>query len=199
MMMVRALGVQPGHQVQEVPLLPEVQTGGGFVQDDHPGGQRQDPGHRQALALALGQGEGIVAGPVQEMHAGQGLLHPAVDLLGGEAQLPGAQGHLLPNLFGEDLVVGVLEDEAGPGAGGPPDLAGLGLQQAPEELEQGGLAAAVGAQDGGEFALPEREGKVLQDRRRVGIGKGDPAQGQDFGTWGGRPRPPLPISLSPPP
>jgi hypothetical protein len=76
-----SLAVEFPDQLQHIHLFPVVQAGGGFIENNYLGGQSYHPGHGQALPLALGEGEGVFCGPLQEVDPGQSLLHPAVDFI----------------------------------------------------------------------------------------------------------------------
>ena len=63
-----------------------------------------------------------------------------------------------------------LRDAADPGAVGQADLAGVGVQVAGDQLQQGGLAGAVAPDQAGLVAAGQREAGTLQKRA-----PGDPA------------------------
>ena len=142
-----------------------VQHGGGLVQDDAPGLHGDDPGDGDALLLSAGEEVGGVLPELVHAHRLQGVVHPAADLLRGHPQILRGEGHVLLHHVGYDLVVRVLEHHAHGAAdvqqlllvGGVHTvhihLAPGGEQDGVEVLGQGGLAAAVVAQNGHKGAL----------------------------------------------
>ncbi len=159
-----------------------VEGGGGFVEEEDVGLQGQGAGDGDALLLASGELEGIGVGLLGEAHlvqqghrdraglvggtfedvdlrlgdvAENGKMRKKVEILEDEAhaEADAAEGVL----FGVDAVAdhGVLADEDGPAG----DLFQVG-----DAAQEGGLAAAGGADDGHDVAFVDGEGDVAQDR-----------------------------------
>ncbi len=93
-----------------------VQHGGGLVQHDALRLHGDDAGNGDALLLAAGEQMGRVGDKLAHTHGGQGIVHPAADLLRGHAQVLRGKGHVLLHHVGDDLVVRVLEHHAHPAA-----------------------------------------------------------------------------------
>ena len=135
-------------------------------------GERRREGKR--LALAAGKLGGLRAEPRPHAEEIAGLGHAAAHLVGGDAEVLEAEGHLVPDGVAHDLVVGALEHVAhrsgrlrrreGPDVGTEgEDLAralarrrDLGLGEA----QQGRFARACGA-------CEQRERAVRNDERRT--------------------------------
>ncbi len=97
----------------------------------------------------------------------------ALHLIGRVALVDGAKGDVVEDGGGEELVIGILEDEADGGADGAQvllvdgqptgvDLTSLRQQQAVEVEKQGGLAGTVGADQGDFLAGLDLEGDVRE-------------------------------------
>ena len=157
---------------EEGVLVAEVEGCGGLVEEE-PGGGRglpvlevelgEDAGEVDALAFPAGEGGIAPVAHGEELDGGKGGLagipvlwgfpsaevgDPAEedDLLDGEVELKeGMLGHDGPPT-GEDSG-GVI----GEGLAVEEDGAGIGLEGAGEDAEEGGLAGAVGAEDDGEL------------------------------------------------
>jgi hypothetical protein len=119
-----------------------------------------------------------VPGGVGHADGGEGPGDPLVELGAGEAEVGGPEGHVLADGGHEELVVGVLEDDAhAPAHLGDvgvvdaeavdPDGAGGGPQDAVEVEHQRGLAGPVGPEDGD--ALAGRDGQVHVPQRPVAV------------------------------
>ena len=172
-------------------LLPAhgVQHGGGLVQDDAVRLHGDDAGDGHPLLLSAGKEVRRVADELPHAHIPEGIIHPAADLLRGDAQVLRGEGHVLLHHVGNDLVVRVLKDHAHPLADGEKvplvlrvhplhqNLAGGREQDGVHGLGQGGLSGAVVAQHRHEAALLNGEGDPVQGvfrllalLRRVGEG-----------------------------
>ncbi len=170
----------------------QVEVVGGFVQQQDVGAAQQQRGEPQQHRLAAGQ---LAGGPVQAdvteaefAEGGQGALLdvPVVAdglevLLGGVARLDGVQGG---PPFGD--AEGLVDAEAGverdvlreqadlpgraDGAGGRDEFPG-------QQLEQGGLARSVGADEAGP-AGSEGDVQAVEDGGAVGPGEGEVGTGE---------------------
>ena len=169
-----------------------VQGGGGLVKAEDIRVERQGPGDGHPLLLAAGELAGVVAGPLGEAHFGQQLPAFGLDLLQNllfvllevglllGQQFPG-QGHVFQRrVLGKEVeglkyqaeVEALFPHLALPLGGGivcveddrpaHRDGAAVGLFQKVEAAQQGGLAAARGADDGQGLALFQGEADVLQ-------------------------------------
>jgi hypothetical protein len=149
-----------------------VQSGGGLVQDQHIGLHGDDPGNGDPAFLTAGEVEG---GLLQQLavnaHKARGAAHPGVQLVPGDALIFWPEGDVLPAGLLEELVFRVLKHQAHLAPDGvgellvlpdvlapEQDLAGAGLEQTVEVLDQGGLAGAGVADQA--HQLPEAEGEV---------------------------------------
>ena len=151
-----------------------VQGGGGLVHEQDVRLDGQGPGDAQALLLAAGQAQGgllqAVLHLVPDGRPPQGLLHDLVQLhFAADAVGAGAVGHVVIDGHGEGI--GLLEHHAdllaqpgGVHAGVIDVLAGVvdltldadALHQvvhAVQGLQEGGLTAAGGADEGGDLVL----------------------------------------------
>ena len=164
-----------------------VQHGRRLVQDDAPGLHGDDPGDGDALLLAAGEEMGGVLPELIHPHGLQGVVHPAADLLRGDAQILRGEGHILLHHVGHDLVVRVLEHHAHRAAHvqQPGLVSGVhaihvhfsagGQQDGVHVLGQGGLSAAVVTQHGHKGPLLDVQVHAVQHHRghalRRGVGK----------------------------
>ncbi|EGJ78349.1 putative ABC transporter ATP-binding protein [Streptomyces sp. Tu6071] len=153
----------------EVLAAPEVETGGGLVEEEQFGVRHEGAGDERALALSLGESAEAaveVLGHAEAVEEGAGAL--LVDVLvrllprrrhavgGGEDGLEDglAAGQLLGHADSGDADAGAqLEDvDAAEAVAEDADGAGGGEEVAGGHVEEGGLAGAVGAED--DPALP---------------------------------------------
>ena len=93
-----------------------VEAGGGLVEDEEVWGHGEDGGEGSAFALADGEVEGLSLFESGEADGVEGLGDAVVDFFFGEAHVDGAEGDVVVDGGAEELVVGVLEDEADEGA-----------------------------------------------------------------------------------
>jgi hypothetical protein len=158
------LGDRAHQRLEELAPGQRVEVGQRLVQKEQLGSLGQGQGQGDLGALAAGQG----ADPAVQRHgdplqpaAGQSLVEAGVEL--------GAKGQVLGG--GEVAVQrGVLGHEADlgeqPGVAGSlaedTDAAGGGGQQAHGQVEQGGLAGAIGADQGGDATLWDGQVAVAQ-------------------------------------
>ena len=153
-----------------------VETRGGLVQHQHPGLHGHDTGDGHPALLAAGKLKGaLLQQLIAEAHKSRRLLDAALHLGFVQPHVAGAVSDILGTGFLKKLVLGVLHDQphqkpegAQVGALGPQVLAihqhpaRNGAVEAVEMADQGGFAAAGGADDANEIPLFHREGDVLQ-------------------------------------
>ena len=177
-----------------------VQGGGGFVEDDDAGLGEQQPGDGEALAFPAGEAvaalpdDGVEAvGQVGDEVGEAGAAQGVEDLLvvgggAGQAQV-GAQ-----RLVEEVPVLGDDADGLAQGGGGEvadvgaadADGAGVDVVEAGQELGEGGLAGAGGADDGDDLAGVDAEGDVVDDLdAAAGVEGGDLLEGGEGDVGGG--------------
>ena len=149
------------HQLEDLQAVVDVEIGGGLVEQQHLGPLGQGPGHRHPLFFAAGQAGDRPVGQFLDAGGGERLVDQGQVGRGGRAEAVQVrvQSHL------HHLAHGVTEADhevlrhqgesprqlllrpavQRSAAEGHP--AGMRLEQAAEQVEQGGLAAAVGAED----------------------------------------------------
>jgi len=155
-----------------------VEAGGGLVEREQLGAHRERAGEGGALALAVAELVRRQIGEGDEVERDEGFVDAGAHLGFGQAEVHRPKGYILPHRAGEELVVGFLGDERHAasqfgefGAGvvdeitGKQDVAGGRAQGAVAMPEQGGLARAVGAQQGEARAGSDGERDVRQRRR----------------------------------
>ena len=176
-------GFQPPDHPQHLPGELRVQGGGGLVKAEDVRLQGQGPGDGHPLLLSAGELAGVIADAVGQAHLLNELPGSLLQLLhrclfqqlGGQhhvfqhgilgEQVEGLEHQakmepVLPDLaVAEPLVVLPVEK----GLAVHPDGAALGGFQEIQAAQQGGLAAAGGADDGKHLALFHGKGDVLQD------------------------------------
>ena len=89
-----------------------VEHGGSLVEHEHLGVHGQHAGDGDALFLSAGQGVRLMAFEARKPHVLKRLRHAFAQLIGGDAQVLGAEGHIVFHERGYQLVVGVLEHHA---------------------------------------------------------------------------------------
>ena len=144
-------------------LLAQLQVQGaqGLVQQQHLGVVDQGPGDGHPLLLAAGEGVGLALFKPGQLHQGEHLGHPALDLVLGDLLDGQAVGHVVEHRHvGEQGVVlehGVHVPLVGLLALHPLPLhlddAGGGILKPGDHPQGGGLAAAGGPQQGEELPL----------------------------------------------
>jgi hypothetical protein len=163
---------------------------------------------RDAPALSVGQ---VVRRPVDEVgHPDQveGVHHAPVELGTLEAEVGGPERHVLADGAEEELVVGILEDDADAAAHllevllvhrqpADHDRAPAGpwsdTEDAVEVQHQGGLAGAVGTEERDPLTAVDVQVDAEQGLVAVGVGEGEPAHVQhggahrDSSVWGSLP------------
>ena len=181
--------VQVLEEVHQAVLGLRIQPGGGFVQQEQPGLHGQDRGQGDQLLFAPGE---IIGHPVLEAFKSQPLHGLPGNLQCRGRRLPlikGTEGDVLQDGGTEELIVGILEEQAhllpdrheillfADCLSEDDDFARLGAEQAHDQVQQGGLAAAVGTDEAEVFARQELKIKVLENRTgSSGVGKGDVLQ-----------------------
>ena len=147
----------------------------GLVHHQHLRVHGQGARQGEPLPLPVGQLHGVPVPKVVQADEAQGPVHPRGNLRCGQPQVGRTVGHVLLHRLPEDLVVGVLQDDAHPGPEGPerPPPVGkrlaveeyppaCGLEHPVEMVEQRGLPGAVGSQDHGLHALPYPDADLAQ-------------------------------------
>ena len=163
-----------------------VELSGGLVQQQHRGLHHHHRRQIEQLLLPAGQAGNILIKPILNAEKGGHFRHTAADGGGVQPQTFQPEGQLVPHLVGDDLIVGILQNEAdalallplGERSKRPSleyDLALPGAVRGQNGLElpqKRGLAAAGGTAEGDEF--PGADGKAQTVQRLVfllGIGK----------------------------
>ena len=119
-------------------------------------------------------------------------LHALLELVAAEAEVGRAEADVGADRAHEQLVVGVLEDDADPAAdlgdvvlgdreAADRDAARAGGQDAVEVQHQRGLAGAVGAEQRDPLALVDVEVDAVERLVAVGVGEGQAADVEDGG------------------
>ena len=160
----------------------EVEVVGGFVEDQDLGAGEEAAGEGDAGFLATGEGaDALREGGFGEAHE----FEEFVDLLAGGLECEaffaadGVDG--VGDGVGEiEMFEGVVEGDA-LGAAEPFDAAGVGGFVFGEDFEEGGFAAAIGADDDEALAAGEVEGDVLEEEV-VFVGFGE--AGEDAEAFG---------------
>ena len=166
---------EAAEQLHDVAVHARVEARGGLVQEDQRRLGEELQGHRDALALAAGEGGDLLLLVDVQLELAQHLVDALLALVlggvGGEAQL----GRVLQRLLDGQLLVQdvVLRDQTDALAQlgellvqvpvVVEDVALVGGPVAGERLEQGGLSGARGADDRDEGLLGDAEGDVLED------------------------------------
>ena len=124
---------------------------------------------------------------MSDVHGRERLVAPFPNLVTAEAELERTEGHVVEHRGAEELDVRVLKHQADLAmepeailAGGhsrhvPAEClhrASAGSDNAVEELEQGGLAAAIGPQERDTLPRPDTEGHTVEGHLTSGVGVG---------------------------
>ena len=155
-----------------------VEVVGRFVEDQHVGGLGEGAGQQQAVALAARQG--------RDRLAQLALLEQEVLGVGGDVFGDAADQHAVAAAGGQGVPQGHVAAQARPRlveidgfeVGPQFDRALVGRELAEQDLDQGGLARPVGADDGQPVAADDAGGEGF-DHRAVAEGLGDPLQVRD--------------------
>ena len=138
------------------------------------------------MPLAARKAVWVLVAVVRKRKADEHLVHAGVHLLAGDAEIFQPEGNLARHGARNNLVVGILEDQAhlpantrnvlavGGTAAVDGHPAGCRQQQAIEAAQEGGLARAVGTHQGDKLTRQEAKGDVVQYRRgAAGVGVRD--------------------------
>ncbi len=169
--------------VRELEADPRIEVRERFVEEQQTRFDREGPAECQALRLAAGELPDVALAQALEAEQGQHLAHTRGDRLLGPAAHPEAvadvpgRRHVRPERIR-------LEDERGvtpfrrqvlDGPAVHHDPPGTNRREAADRAQQGGLAAARGAEQRNEFASIDGEIEFVEDRR----GAEDDAQSLD--------------------
>jgi hypothetical protein len=156
--------------LQDLPASRGVEHRGGLVEDEYPGFDGEESGQGDALFLAAGEGVWLAALVACEADGPYGPGDPTLHLLAGDAKVLEAEGDVVLDEGSDEAVLGVLEENTEVLA----DLEGFcgrvvvgdehpsrdGFQEAVQEADEGGLAAAVRADHTDVLAGAELEADV---------------------------------------
>ena len=160
-----ALRAQAAHRLQHLRAARRVQHRRRLVEHEHTARHGQDPRERRPLLLATGEQVRLAHPELRQAEPVQHLVDPAQDLLRRPRQVLEAERDVVLHALGDELVLGVLEEDADLAPGG--EAAAVGQQVVPagdghgrpgrllqpaEQARQRGLAGPVGADDGDELA-----------------------------------------------
>ncbi len=142
-------------EAQELSSCTEVELGTWLIQDEVIRLEGEDPGERDPLQLTVGEGGDLASRKVSDPKLTEGPFCPLLDLLLWELEVAWAEGHVLGDGVRDHLLRWVLEEEAHTAAGftgcGPEpidqDLPGARAEEADDQLRQGRLPGAVGAEE----------------------------------------------------
>jgi len=173
---------QPHQEAPQPLLLGVVLTDRGLVEDDDLGVPGQDGGEGHPLPLPPAEGEGarflISTKPEEVKDPGRPLLYR----ISVEAEVPHGEGDLLLDALGEELVIGVLEDQSNPPREGGDghiryvpainvDLPSIGPEKPVEVLHQRRLPSPILAHYRQELSLHNLQGYPLQGLDAVRVGE----------------------------
>lgn len=175
-----------GDELGELTPGERVEVGGGLVEDHDRGVHGQHGGERHPPALADAQVVRRPGGGVGHADRGEALLDPGLELGAGEPEVRRAEGDVPADRGHEELVVGVLEDDADPsadlaevvvvdGQAVHDDAAGVGTQDPVEVQHEGGLARAVRPEDGEPLARSHPQVQAVQRPVAVRVGERHPS------------------------
>ncbi len=173
----------------DLKLLAELEIEGGerFVEEQDPGSVDERPGEGDALLLAAGQLVGATSREIADLDEGHGFVDAAVEFGTGHALHAQPEGEVVADVEMREEGVGLEDGVDGAPVGGDgkgveavePELTGVGEVESGDEAEEGGLAAAGGAEEGEELAGGDGEADVVEG------GDGAEAAGQVAGLDGG--------------
>ncbi len=153
-----------------------VERGKGLIEQQQGGLAHQGPRQRHPALLPAGQLAGMLPGQRCQAQLGQQLLGRVTVLRRGLAQQRQRQQHIVqhrqPVQQRERLEhYAQLRAGCGQAAAGAHNAARLGLQQASNQLQQAGLAAAAAAQQAVEGALRHLPAHAIHNRGLARVGK----------------------------
>ena len=179
--------IEPLEGMEKVGGRHGVQLGGGLVQHQHLGVHGHHRGQVEKLLFSAGQLLHLPVKPVLEAKIAGHLRHPKPHVAQLQPQVLQAEGHLVPYLIGDQLLLGILHHKANlPRLGaqvhlvqrgslvenlsGPGSVRGQGTF---ELADEGGFSTPGPPADHHEFPWPNLEVYLSQRRdRRFGIGEG---------------------------
>ena len=100
-----------------------VEVGRRLVEQDEPRAHREHARQREALLLPTREGGRRPIERHIQTHRIERLAHPLPDLVTGDAEVLGAERHVVPDAREDRLAVGVLQHEPGPTGGASRGLA----------------------------------------------------------------------------
>ena len=167
-----SFGEQLADDLPQVAAAARVQPGAGLVEEDHPRSAHQRHGEVESALHAAGVGRGAPVGGVRQLEPGQQLVHPGGCLACRQVREVGHQAEVLP--AGQQLVDrGELPGDADGAADavglrpdvepGDPGDAVVGADERGEDADHGGLAGAVGPEQGVDGAGGHGEVDAAQD------------------------------------
>ena len=179
--------IEPLEGMEKVGGRHGVQLGGGLVQHQHLGVHGHHRGQVEKLLFPAGQLLHLPVKPALEAKIAGHLRHPKPHVPQLQPQVLQAEGHLVPYLIGDQLLLGILHHKANlPRLGAQvhlvqrstlvEDLSGPGSvrgQGTFELADEGGFSTPGPPADHHEFPWPNLEVYLSQRRdRRIGIGEG---------------------------
>ena len=193
------------YQVNQQPLGTWVQRSGWFVEKEHVRSEREYGGNRRPLLFAARKLEWRSIGKVRDFHRGKGLGASAAHIVGSQAELQRAEGHVVEHRGREELDIGVLENEpdftveaervltagdgsdvSSQGANGPL----TGRHDSVEKLEERRLATPIGTEQGDPLAAPDIEVDAVECHLAARVEVPDASQREE-----GLARPDGPVAL----
>ena len=171
-----------GEEINDAIAGGGIEVAGGLVGEEEAGAGDEGAGEGDALLLAAGEFAGAMGEAMGESDfveggggAGQRVAFAADEERHGDVLLSGELGEERLNLPDEaDVGVAEVGELIGVELGEvllvEEDLAGSGVVESAEEMEEGGLAGAGSADQGDAFAGRDGEGEVAEDGEGSGGG-----------------------------
>jgi hypothetical protein len=170
-------------EVFEFAAATGVEVAGGLVEDEDGGLAGEDAGETDAAFFAAGEVMGEAVIEACQANLGEAFRDACGDFGRVEAELLGSEGDVFEDGGAEELIVGVLEEEADLAADGIEVVADGGLaedadgavlggffrEQAVEMEQQGGLAGAVGADEADALVLGDGEADAAEGGGAIGV------------------------------
>ncbi len=169
---------QVAHEVEEFDLVAQVEVGGGFVEEEDAGLLGEAAGEPDALELSAGEVLGSAVGEFGDAGQGErpvdGLASAGVRAAPAAAVRVASELDDVPHAqpAGRGAPLEQQGDAAGELPGAERQCVGAGVEgerrvprplQPGDGAQQGGLAAAVRADQGGHFAGPQGQRGVVHD------------------------------------